>query len=76
MIGDYYNPSTGLGTICPTCRSCNWHNSWLCRECGFPDVSTWRSHLLDGYITPRTREGRVRALNAAEAFLAGAAGPG
>lgn len=47
--------------VCCYCGRSNWHNGWLCRECGSQDYKTWCSHVLHGYIKPRTKVGRAKA---------------
>lgn len=47
---------------CPTCGSSNWHNAWLCIECGHPNVETWREYIRAGYFYPRSQEGKMKAV--------------
>lgn len=46
---------------CPDCGSENWHNAYLCKECGFPYRDTWLDHIIKGYLKPSTKRGKERA---------------
>ncbi len=51
---------------CPQCHYDNWHNGWLCRECGYPEHTIWVEYVQKGFVKPRSKEGKERARVARE----------